>query len=194
MRATASMTRAEWPCAVSTTMTSTPAAISASRAREAVGADRRCRADAQAAVFVLRGVRMRLGLLDVLDRDEADAAELVVDDEQLFDAMRVQQALGLVHADVLAHGDELVLASSAATRAGAGRWRSARRDWSECRRACRSSGSTTGMPEMRCVSRNGPRFGERRVGRDGDRIEDDAAFEFLHLAHVRGLFFDAQLR
>ena len=45
------------------------------------------------------GVRVLLRLLDVLDRDEADAAVLVVDHQQLLDAVLVQQPLGLLLRD-----------------------------------------------------------------------------------------------
>ena len=52
--------------------------------------------DAQPPVLVLRGVREELRLLDVLDRDQPGAAVFVVDDQQLLDAVLVQQALGVV--------------------------------------------------------------------------------------------------
>src|SRR5690606_7942300 len=55
---------------------------------------------------VLRGMRVELRLLDVLDGDETDAATLAVDDQQLFDAVLVQEPLGLVLIHALAHGDE----------------------------------------------------------------------------------------
>ena len=47
--------------------------------------------------------------------------------------------------------------------------------------------STTGMPEMWCSCISVERVGERRVGMDGDRVHHHAGFEFLHLAHLRGL-------
>ena len=78
-------------------------------ALEAVLADRGRGGDAQPALRVLAGVRMRDRLLDVLDGDQADAAILVVDHQQLLDAVLVQQPLGLVLADALAHGDEVLL-------------------------------------------------------------------------------------
>ena len=52
--------------------------------------------DAQPAVLVLAGVGKALRLLDVLDGDQADAAIGVVDDQQLLDAVLMQQALGFV--------------------------------------------------------------------------------------------------
>ena len=55
---------------------------------------------------------MRDRLFHVLDGDQPDAAILVVDDEQLLDAMRMQHPLRLVLADALAHRDEEVLMPS----------------------------------------------------------------------------------
>ena len=65
--------------------------------------------DTQPALLVLAGIGIRHRLLDILDRDEADAAVVGVDNEKLFDAVLVQQPLGFVLVDTLAHGDESVL-------------------------------------------------------------------------------------
>ena len=72
-------------------------------------ADARRRRHAQAPLLVLAGMGMDPRLLDVLHRDQADAAILVVDHEQLLDAMLMQQALGFLHADGFADGDEPLL-------------------------------------------------------------------------------------
>src|SRR5215472_12847126 len=80
---TASSTPREWPCAVSTTTTSTPASI---RARERVG----------------------LRLVHVLDRDQPDAAIGIVHHQQFLDAVMVQQAARLVGADAGGDGNEPV--------------------------------------------------------------------------------------
>ena len=47
------------------------------------------------AFLVLAGVRELLRLFHVLHGDQADAAELAVDDDQLFDPVLVQKPLGL---------------------------------------------------------------------------------------------------
>ena len=60
----------------------------------AVGADADRGADAQPAELVLDGVRVRCGLLDVLDGDEALQQPAAVDDQQLLDAVLVQELLG----------------------------------------------------------------------------------------------------
>ena len=62
-------------------------------------ADAGGRGNAQAALLVLGRVRIEPALLDVLDRDQADAAVVLVDDQQFLDAMLVEQPLGLVRSD-----------------------------------------------------------------------------------------------
>ena len=49
------------------------------------------------------------GLLDVLDRDQADAVIGVIDHDQLFDAVLMQQLLGFVLRHAALDGDQLVL-------------------------------------------------------------------------------------
>ena len=57
-------------------------------AMQAVLADAGRRGGAQAALLVLAGAGELVGLLDVLDRDQADAAIVGVDHQQLLDARR----------------------------------------------------------------------------------------------------------
>jgi len=54
-------------------------------------------------------VGVKLGLLDIFHRDEADTAAIVIDDQQLFDAVGMQQALGIGLADAVAHGDQALV-------------------------------------------------------------------------------------
>ena len=95
---TACSTPREWPCAVSTTMTSTSAAISARARACAIRPDTGGGGDAQAAKFVLVGKRVGLRLVHVLHGDQADAAIGIVDHEQLLDPVLVQQVPGLAPA------------------------------------------------------------------------------------------------
>jgi hypothetical protein len=74
---------------------------------EAVGAGGCGSGGAEAALIIDAGVRVFVGFLDVGDGDEADAAVLVIDDEQLFNAMLMQQAFGFLAINAVAHGDEL---------------------------------------------------------------------------------------
>ena len=121
-------------------------------ALETVLADGGRGGDAQPALRVLAGERMRDRLLHVLDGDQTDAAILVVDDQQLLDAMLVQHPLGLVLADALAHRDEILvrhqfgnllprIGGKAHVAVGENADQLARHALG-CRR------STTGMPEM----------------------------------------------
>ena len=66
-------------------------------ARERLRADAHRRAAAQSAEIVLRGGRIALGLLNVLDRDEPRESAVRLDDEQLLDAVFVEQLLRLLH-------------------------------------------------------------------------------------------------
>ncbi len=72
-----------------------------------VFSDGRRRGDPQTPLRILRSVRMLRRLLDILDRDQADAIALIVDDDQLFDAVLMQQALGLILSDVALHRDQI---------------------------------------------------------------------------------------
>ena len=72
-------------------------------------ADRRGGGDPQPALLVLAGIGVGHRLLDVLHRDQADAAVVVIDDEEFLDAVLVQEPLGLVLADALAHRDQPLL-------------------------------------------------------------------------------------
>ena len=63
-------------------------------ALERVGADTDGGADPQPPALVLRGERVALALLDVLDRDQAAQAPVVVDDRQLLDLVAAEQQLG----------------------------------------------------------------------------------------------------
>ena len=72
-------------------------------------ADRGRRGDAQPPLLVLAGVRIGDRLLDVLHRDQPDAAISRVDHQQLLDAVLMQQPLGFVLADAFADRDQPVL-------------------------------------------------------------------------------------
>ena len=98
MRATISITPREWPCAVSTTSTSAPAAISACARSSASGptptaAPTRSR---PCGSFVACGNSTRFWMSLTVIRPVS--APVGVDDRQLLDAVPVQQLLGLARA------------------------------------------------------------------------------------------------
>ena len=66
-------------------------------------------ADAQAAMVVFGGLRIFQFLLDVLDRDQTLQVVLVVDDQQLFDAVLMENFFRLLERRSYRHGDQMVL-------------------------------------------------------------------------------------
>src|SRR6266571_4007805 len=98
----ASMTRVEWPCAVSSARTSTLArASSTERSRKS-------------AVLIFGGPRIFQFLLNVLDRDQPFQIELLIHHQQFFDAMTLQQALGFFERGSHRDGDQILLGHHAA--------------------------------------------------------------------------------
>ena len=102
MRRTCSSTCSEWPCAVSTTRQSTPASISISARSKPLpptvvaAATRRRPSASLAASGWAVAFSMSLTVISPTQRSG------VVDDDQLLDAVLVQQAARLVLADALA--------------------------------------------------------------------------------------------
>ncbi len=191
MRATASITRDEWPCAVSTTIRSQPASIRRSVRVEAIIADGRRGGDPEAALVVLAGVRMVLGLLDVLHRDQPDAMIALVDDDQLLDAVLMQQAFGLLAVDLGADRDEAVLGH----QLGDGLalvGREADVAIGEHADELAVAGAVAGTLDDGDAgdlvgAHQVERVGERGGRVDGHWIDDHARLEFLHHGHLLGL-------
>ena len=86
-------------------------------------------ADAQAAVLVFGGVGIFELFLNVLDGDQALEIEIVVHDEQFFDAMLVQDLLGFFERRADGDGDQIVLRHHVADGQIETASRSADRDW-----------------------------------------------------------------
>ena len=103
---TRSITPALWPCAVSTTSASTPAAASSFDALLGALADADGRADAQLAVLVARRARKVRLLGDVLDRHQAAQLEGVVDDQHALELVLVHQRLAVVDGRAFTHRDQ----------------------------------------------------------------------------------------
>ena len=158
-------------------------------ALEPLVADRSGGGDAQAPVGVLGGVRMGGRLLDVLDGDEADAAPRFVDDDQLLDAVEMQEPARLVVAHPFADRHHLAghevghrlarIVGEAHVAVG--------ENADELRGLAVGSALDHRNAGDRGAAHEGERVGERRVGKDGDRIDDHPALEPLDLAHLLGL-------
>ena len=159
-------------------------------ALEAALAGGRRRRHEETALIVLGGVRMRDLLLHVLDGDEADAAEMVVDDEQLLDAELVQEPLRLVLADALAHRDEPVLGhqlGDALARIGGEAHVAVGEDADQLALGAARPALDYGNAGDAVAAHDVEGIGEGLVGMDGDRVHHHAGFVFLDEAHLLGL-------
>ena len=166
-------------------------------ALEALVADRGGGGDPESALLVLAGVRIGHRLLDVLDGDQPDAAILVVDHQELLDAVLVQQPLGLVLADAaLAHGDQPLLGHQLGhllARVGGEAHVAVGEDADELAGAAvaaaldhRDAGDAVDLHQ-------GERVGERGAGVDGHGIDHHAGLELLDLAHLGGLLLGLEI-
>ena len=117
------------------------------RAVEDVAGDADGGADAQPPERVLRGVGVLDRLLDVLDRDEALEVSGAVDDEELLDAVLVEELLGLLERRADRRRDQVLLASCAPRSAGRVRV-SKRRSRLVRMPTSLPRSSTTGTPEI----------------------------------------------
>ena len=147
MRATISITPREWPCAVSTTSTSAPAATSACARSTASGptptaAPTRSR---PCGSFVACGNSTRFWMSLTVIRPLSTPSR--VDDRQLLDPVPVQELLGLVERRADRRGDEVV-ARSSASETGCATFRSKRRSRFVRMPTSRPSSSVIGTPEM----------------------------------------------
>ena len=144
------------------------------------------RRSAQAALLVLAGAGELVGLLDVLDGDQADAAIVGVDHQQLLDAILVQQPLGLFLGRALAHRDQPLLGHQLAHRNGVlgGEAHVAVGEDAD-QLAAAALHHRDARDLVRFHQRQ--RVGQRLVGMDGDGVHHHAAFEFLDPADLVGL-------
>ena len=152
--------------------------------------------DPQAALAVLVGVGVEARLFDILHGEQAHAAIIAIDNEQLLDAMAVEELarLGLRH--ILAHGHEVLVAGHQLTdglvhvlgEANVAMGENAHElaGFGTAIRAAighhRQAVDALGLHDRQCLA-------ERGIRRDRHRVHDDAALETLHLPHIVGLFF-----
>ena len=165
------------------------------RPLEALVAHRGGGGDAQATLGVLAGVGMERGLLDVLDRDEAHAAMVLIHHQQLLDAVLMQQAAGVILLDAFAHGDELLghqlgdglkgVVGEAHVAVGD--------DAAELGGLAAGAALDHGNAGNAMVAHECQRVGEGLVGENGDGIDHHAALVALDLAHFLGLFLGLQI-
>ena len=189
--ATMSASPLEWPCATSTTITSTPASISALARTSASPPTPTAGADHQPAVGVLGGQRVLLALGEVLDRDEPAQPAVGVDQRQLLDLVLPQQA----------NASSRETPTGAVT-SGIGVMTSRTgRSWSVSKRMSRlvtmptstPAASVTGTPEIRYVAQSRSTSASVSSGAAGHRVGDHARLGPLDQVDLLGLLLDRQV-
>ncbi len=152
------------------------------------GADRT--AHAEPALFVLAGVGIFQLLLDVLDGDQALKFVLVVDHQELLDAVLVQDLLRLFERGADRNRDEVLLGHHLADGdIGAGfKAQIAVGENAHQPLALRNrdAGDPVAAHHFESVT-------DHLVRPDGDRVHDHAAFRALHLIDLAGLGLDVQV-
>src|ERR1700733_828513 len=146
---------------------------------------------AQAALVVFRGAWVFEFLLDVFDRDQALEVVLVIDDEEFFYAMLVQNFFRLFQRRADWDGNQVVLRHHLADRdieAGleakvsigedADQFAVFQRDW--------HTGDFV-------LFHHFERVGNLGIGRHGDRIDDHAALGAFYLIDFVGLLLDREI-
>ena len=173
------------------TMTSQPALSSASTRSSRSGPTPTARADAQPAALVFRRVRVLLGLLDVLDRDQTLAACRRRRRPAASRCGSCAAAPWLPPASCLRATVMSCLVIIALT--GWSRFRSKRMSRLVRMPTGRPSAATTGSREMswRRISSSGG--GQLLIGPDGDRVDDDAGLRLLDLRRPPAPGRDAQV-
>ena len=142
------------------------------------------RADAQASLVVFGGARILELFLDVLYGDEAFQIEVLVHDEELFDAVLLEDALGLLERGANGHGDEIFLRHHGADRERMILFEAqvaVGKDSGEARAA------GDGQAGDAVLGHDLEGLAEGDVRRDGDGVHDHAAFRTLHAVHFLSL-------
>ncbi len=129
-------------------------------------------------------------LLDVLDGDEAFEFIGIVDDEELFDAVVVQDLFGVLEGGADGDGDEVFLGHDIADgNIGAA-------DEAEIavgENADELAAFGDGDAGDLVAAHNVEGVGDRAVGLDGDRVDDHAGLGTLDLVDLAGLGLDGEV-
>ena len=146
--------------------------------------------DAQAALLILAGVGVLQLLLDVLDGDEALELVGVVDDEELFDAMLVEDLLGLFERGSYGDGDEVGLGHHVGDGdVGAGDEAEVAVGEDADELAALGDGDAGDLETAHDVEG----IGDGALGLDGDGVDDHAGLGALDLVDFAGLLLDGEV-
>ncbi|MCY1413763.1 hypothetical protein D9M71_292000 [compost metagenome] len=148
-------------------------------------------ADAQAAMLVLRGQRVGLGLLDVTEGHQAGEVELFVDHQHLLDAALVEPGLHLFQRSAFTGGDQLFLG------------RHDRRDGVTDVRLHAQVAAGDDADQLAFIHHREAgeavfagdlqQFDDLGRGGHGDRVANDDGLVLLDLAHLGSLLLDGHV-
>ncbi len=146
--------------------------------------------DAETALLVFGGVGVFEFFLDVLDGDEAFELEVVIDDEEFFDAVLVQDVLGLFKGGADGHGDEVFLGHDGVDgEVGAGDEAEVAVGENADQLAVLGDGDAGDLVAAHDLKGGGDGF----FGGDGDGVDDHAGFGALDLVDLAGLLLDGEI-
>ena len=152
------------------------------------GADRR--ADTQASLRILGGVRILQFFLDVFDRDQALEVVLIVDHEEFLDAVLVENLFRFLQRRAHGNGDEIFLGHHLVdgnVEAGFKAQVAVGEDADKLSVfGDRNAGNFV-------LAHDFKRVGNLVGGMHRDRIDDHATFRSLHLVDFIGLLLDGQV-
>ena len=156
-----------------------------------VGAGTDRRANAQATVFVFTGIGIGASLVDVFHRHHAGELKVLIDHQNLFDAMDMQQVTHLVLTLTFKHGNQLIFAGHDGGNAGI----------KVALEAHIAAGDDTDQV-IAVEHRNAgnivfrgqvDQFAYRGAESDGNGVTNHTGLVFLHQADVMGLLFDGHI-
>ncbi len=149
-------------------------------------ANRRGATDQQPAGRVLGGVRIGLGLFDILDRDQARGAIGVVDDDDALDAVHGHQLARFGGIDAFVDGDQPFAGHQVGSALGAVRFKTDVAVGQHADQLVRVAFDHREAGD-RAARDDGADFVEARIGIDGDRVDDHARFETLDVTDLVSL-------
>ena len=147
-------------------------------------------AHAQPALLVLAGVGILELLLDVLYGDQALELILVVDDEELFDTVLVEDELGFLKRGADGDGDEVFLGHHVANGNVAAGFKA---EVAVGEDADQLFAARNGHAGNLIAAHHFEGVGDELIGPDGDGVDNHAALRALHLVDLAGLVNNGEI-
>src|SRR5690606_1778510 len=148
-------------------------------------------ADTQAALLILGGQRVGLGLFDIAESHQAAQMEIVVDHQHLLDAMLVELGLDLFQAGAFLDGDQLVLGRHDRRNGITGIGRETQvTTGDDADQFLAGDNRETGKAQIVSLAQQ---LADLGFGGNSNGVMNNGRFMTLDLAHFGGLLFDAHV-